>query len=138
MPRRAAIDSGPLVALFDASDKYHARALEFLEAYKGTLYSTNAVITEVMYLLSFSVQAQVDFLQWLVDGALEIVEIAVPDMIRIIEITKKYADLPMDFADASLVVICERMGIKNVASIDSDFNVYRTKNRATLKNIFKK
>lgn len=136
MQKKTAIDSGPLLALFDASDKYHATAMEFVKSYNGQLYSTNAVITEVMYLLSFSVKAQVDFLQWVVDGGLEVVEIQVEDLAKIIDMTKKYSDLPMDFADASLIAICEKRKIKDIASVDSDFYIYRTKDKSTLRNIF--
>jgi predicted nucleic acid-binding protein len=136
MPRRAAIDSGPLIALFDASDRYHQKAVEFIKGYRGQLYSTTAVITEVMYLLGFSVRAQINFLQWVVDGAIETVEVDKSDLCRIIEMTKKYSDLPMDFADGSLVAVCEKLKIKNVVSLDSDFYIYRTKNKSALKNLF--
>ena len=56
--------------------------------------------------------------------------------IRIIELTGKYSDVPMDFADASLVVLCERMKIRDVASIDSDFGIYRILEKYVFKNIF--
>ncbi len=138
MPRRSVVDSGPLIALFDSSDKHHSKAVEFIRAYQGALYTTNAVITEVMYLLGFSVRAQVDFLQWVIDGALHIVEIQTENLARIIEITEKYSDLPVDFADAGLIAISEKLKIKNVVTLDSDFYVYRTKNESALKNIFLK
>ncbi len=138
MPRRAAIDSGPLIALFDASDKYHSNAVEFLKGYSGQLYSTIPVIAEVMYILSFSIKAQVNFMQWVVDGAIEMVEVDNDAFKRIIEMTKKYSDLPMDFADGSLVAICEKLRIKNVVSIDSDFYIYRTESKSAFKNIFPK
>ena len=136
MPKRAVIDSGPLIALFDASDKYHKSAVAFIKEYRGQLYSTTAVITEVMYLLGFSVKAQVNFLQWVADGAIDLIEVEISDLYRIIEMTKKYSDLPMDFADGSLVAVCEKLKIKNVITLDSDFYVYRTKNKSDLKNLF--
>jgi len=49
---------------------------------------------------------------------------------------KKYDDLPADFADASLVAMCERRGIAEVATLDSDFDVYRTADRKHLRNVF--
>jgi predicted nucleic acid-binding protein len=55
---------------------------------------------------------------------------------RIVEIMRKYADLPADFADAALVAMCERRGIGSVASLDRHFDVYRTADRKRLRNVF--
>jgi len=93
------------------------------------------VIGEVLFLLGFSVDAQTDFLAWAV-GALDIDGETASDLPRIIEIMKKYADLPADFADASLVALCERRGIDTVATLDKHFDVYRTSTRKQLKNAF--
>ena len=48
---------------------------------------------------------------------------------------EKYEDLPADFADASLLALCERRGIETIASFDKDFDVYRTKGRKRLRNV---
>ena len=48
----------------------------------------------------------------------------------------KYADLPADFADASLVALCERIRSTTVASVDSDFTIYRTASRQVFRNLF--
>jgi predicted nucleic acid-binding protein len=49
---------------------------------------------------------------------------------------KKYADLPADFADASIVALCERRGIDTVATLDRHFDVHRTSARKQLQNVF--
>jgi uncharacterized protein len=136
VPKKIVIDAGPLIALFDKDDKYHADALKFLRNFKGELISNIAVITEVTHLLDFSVNAQIGFLRWVGNGGICIAEIMKEDLQRIIALTEKYADLPMDFADASLVALCERMKIKDIASVDRDFGIYRTKERQPLRNIF--
>ena len=136
MPAKTLVDSGPLVALFDRGDQYHQQARQFLRAFSGELISTAPVLTEVSYLLDFSVQAQVDFLNWVCAGALTLVDLPLGDLRRIVELTRKYADLPMDFADASLIAIGERLDIRQVATIDSDFYVYRTRDKAAFQNIF--
>ena len=136
MPKRTVIDSGPLIALFDKDDKYHKNALEFIKKLKGELISNYAVITEVSHLLDYSVRVQVDFLRWVFDGGISIADIFTEDLLRIIELTEKYSDLPMDFADASLVVLCERMKIRDIASIDKDFGIYRTREKKAFKNVF--
>jgi uncharacterized protein len=63
-------------------------------------------------------------------------EISQKDMFRIVELSKKYSDRPMDFADATLVIAAEKTGIREIISIDSDFNIYRLPGREMIQNIF--
>ena len=130
------VDAGPLIALFDKDDFYHQQILEFLKSYEGHLYTTWPVITETLHLLSFSVEVQLDFLKWLDRGGLRIFKFDQSILKRVINVTKKYNDLPVDFADASLIAVAEREDIKDIISIDSDFNVYQTDKGIFLNNIF--
>lgn len=57
------IDAGPLIALFDKSDKYHKIIEEFLKNFKGRLISSWPVMTEVSHLLDFNLLVQLDFLK---------------------------------------------------------------------------
>jgi uncharacterized protein len=136
VPRKVIIDSGPIIALFDKDDAYHEHAIGFLRDFKGELITNFAVVTEATHLLDFSVQAQTDFLQWLLEGGISVAEILPDDLDRVIELMKKYADLPGDFADATLIALCERLKIKEIASVDKDFTVYRLKDKQGFKNIF--
>lgn len=129
------IDSGPLIALFDGSDRYHQQAVNFIENVKGNLYTNIAVVTEVVHLLDFSQKAQQDFLIW-VERAVIIDQATLTDWDRILVLLRKYADLPADFADASLVVLCERLETLDVASVDSDFTVYRNYLKKPFNNVF--
>ena len=87
-------------------------------------------------MLDFHVSVQLAFLRWVYCGAIELVEIKIDDIEHILLLTEKYSNVPMDFADASLVVVAEKRNIKNVVSIDSDFYVYRTLSKGYLQNIF--
>lgn len=136
MPNEALIDSGPLMALFDRDDKYHKSSIEFIKGFRGKLISTTAVITEVCYLLDFSVKVQIDFLTWLRNGGVHLSELKQIDLNRIIQLTQKYSDLPMDFADSTLVAVGERLNVSQIATIDSDFYVYRFHQKHAFKNIF--
>lgn len=91
------------------------------------------VIAEVVALLPL--RFQVGFLAWVPDG-LEIDQQTAGDLRRIVAIMEKYADLPADFADASLLVMCERRNIASVATLDRHFDVYRTSGRKRLRNVF--
>ena len=135
--RKILIDSGPLIALFDRSDKYHLSSVNFIKSNKSELVTTIASITETLHLLNFSRNAQIDFLAWINAGALTIEPITANDIARIKELTIKYSDLPMDFADACLVLLGEKLNISNIATIDRDFDIYRLKGKKTFTTFIK-
>jgi len=123
------IDSGPLIALFDADDNHHKKAVNFIKENKFPLVTTLASITEALHLLDFNRNAQIDFLDWISKGALEVHNIDIPAFNKLRDLTIKYKDLPMDFADACLVYLAEELNITKIATIDRDFTIYRIKNK---------
>ena len=123
--KKILIDSGPLIALFDASDKHHYEAKKFIKTNKYPLITTIASITETLHLLDFNRNAQIDFLEWVQRGAVEIYSIENNAFQRIKELTVKYRDLPMDFADSCLVYLAEQLKLNTIATIDRDFTIYR-------------
>jgi predicted nucleic acid-binding protein len=131
------IDAGPLIALFDKDDSYHERIIEFIKNRNFKFITTTAVITEVSYMLNFNVEVQILFFEWILNEGVLIQEMQQSDISRIIELTKKYRDRPMDFADATLVVAAEKTGIRQIISIDSDFDIYRLPKKVRIENIFK-
>jgi predicted nucleic acid-binding protein len=130
------IDAGPLIALFDKNDRYHRKIKAFVRGKSWRFVTTTAVITEVSYMLNFNVQVQIDFFEWILNKGLILEEIHQQDMVRVIELTKKYQDRPMDFADATLVLAAEKTGIRSIISIDADFDIYRLPGKVRIKNIF--
>lgn len=129
------IDSGPLIALFDSSDRFHRESLEFIKVNKYPLITTIASITEALHLLDFNRNAQIDFLEWVSQGGVEIHNIQNNDFHRLKELTEKYRDLPMDFADSCLVFLAEKLDINTIATIDRDFTIYRIKGRKKFKTV---
>jgi predicted nucleic acid-binding protein len=123
------VDSGPLIALFDASDKHHANAINFIKNNESILITTIASTTETLHLLNFNRNAQIDFLEWINQGAVEIYPSENANFGRIQELTIKCSDLPMDFADACLVLLAEKLDINQIATIDRDFTIYKIKGR---------
>jgi predicted nucleic acid-binding protein len=138
MPRDIVVDTGPLVALFDADDNYHLAAENFVRLTSARLFSTMAVVTEAMYVLSDSLPARANLLTWIQRGGLTLVEPEKDDLGRIIDLIEKYFDLPMDFTDAVVVSLCERLNTPHVATVDSDFEIYRYHGRAKFINVFHK
>lgn len=133
--KKILIDSGPLIALFDASDKYHSAAINFIKTNKFPLVTTIASVTETLHLLDFNRNAQIDFIEWVHRGAVEIQNIENNDFGRLKELTEKYRDLPMDFADSCLVYLAEKMSLNTIATIDRDFSIYRIQGRRKFKII---
>jgi len=131
------IDAGPLIALFAANDKHHKGIRDFLKAHPYRFVSTLAVFTEVSHILGFSVKAQMDFYEWVMYKGVIISDINQNDMPRIVELTDEYADLPMDFADATLVITAEKANIREIISLDKDFDVYRLPGREQIQNVYK-
>jgi predicted nucleic acid-binding protein len=129
------VDAGPLIALFDRDDRHHRRAVEFVGASRSRLVTNMPVLTEATFLLRFSVEAQRDLLLW-AHRSLEIDQATSADLPRIAALLEKYRDMPADFADASLIALAERMNLSRVASVDSDFAVYRAFGKRALVNAF--
>lgn len=135
MPSIAA-DSSVLYAAFDATDRNHRRATGFLAGARATLMTNLPVLTEVANLLRKSRETQRGFLTF-ATHALAIDQQTAADLPRTVAIMSKYADLPADFADASLIAMCERLGIDMIATLDKDFDVYQLNTGNRLRNVFR-
>ncbi len=124
-----AVDAGPIVALFDRSDNKHEICHDVLKSIRLPLVTTIPVLTEAFYLLNFSYHIQDDLWEFIVQDKLKIYNLNSSLLKRCRELMKKYHDLPMDFADASLVAVAEAENISKIFTLDhKDFKVYRTKN----------
>ena len=130
------IDAGPLIALFNKNDKYHKKIIKFIKEYDGVLTTSWPVLIEVCHMLDFNINAQIDFLKWVKLGGLRIENIESTEIDRIIQLSEKYSDIPMDLADVSLVVLSERLKIREIITIDTEYYIYRTIKREMIKNIF--
>ncbi|RLA76510.1 MAG: pilus assembly protein [Epsilonproteobacteria bacterium] len=131
------IDSGPIIALFDKDDKYHKKTLEFMHSFDGKLISTWAVITEVTHMLSFNLTVQLNFLKWVEMEAITIYQIEQSELTAMIKMMQKYSDIPMDLADSTLMYVAQKENIKDIISIDSDFDIYRTIKKQSLNNLLR-
>ena len=114
----AILDTGPWVALIDRSESRHTDCVQWLKNFSGSLYSTEAVLTEVLYLLNFSLRAQCAALDFVLKSVIEIVPSSTESLKKTKSLMKKYADLPMDFADASIVCLALETGMQNIVTFD--------------------
>jgi predicted nucleic acid-binding protein len=125
------VDAGPLVAILDRDDADHEACVSVLRRLEPPLLTTWPALAEAMYLLGDRVGWAGQELLWrlLVRGDLVLHELDDAAILRSQAQMKKYRDLPMDLADATLVVAAEQCGITRIFTLDSDFLVYRLKGR---------
>jgi uncharacterized protein len=120
------VDTGPLIALIHEDDNEHRACKDAFASFNEPLGTVWPVLTEAIYLLSFSWEAQTALMEMIETGAVEILPLGVADIPRIRELMRKYRDLPMDLADAALVRVAERERLRRVFTIDRrDFQIYR-------------
>lgn len=120
------LDAGPMIAILSAGDANHRRCAKALESLNESMVTVWPAVTEAMYLLGFSNRAQEALWQLLESAAVSIAEMGKTDIPRMRDLMRKYADLPMDLADAALVRVAERERIRTVFTIDRrDFEIYR-------------
>ena len=121
---RALCDSGPLVALFDPRDAAHEECVSGLRVFGGSLVTTWAVLTEVFHFLDQPRERECLW-EFILRDALHLEDILLAELPRLRSLIDKYADLPIDFADASLVVLAERLRLRKVFTLDRHFRLYR-------------
>ena len=127
------IDAGPLVALVDADDQYHEKCVDCLKSLREPLVTVWPPLVEAVYLLGDLPKAQEALWEMLSRGAVQLLTLDLADIPRIRELMIKYADRPMDLADAALVTVAERDGIRKIFTVDrNDFSVYRLHGRISL------
>jgi uncharacterized protein len=122
------LDTGPLVAYLDASEPDHSQVATRLDAFTGQLFTTNAVITEAMHLVSAVRRGPTLLAEFVAQSGLQILDFSQADeLAEAARRMEKYADLPMDYADATLVLLGERIGVTAILTLDRrGFSVYRS------------
>jgi predicted nucleic acid-binding protein len=126
--KRWLVDTGPLVAYLDRADPMHGVVSEQLDGFTGQLATTGAVVTEVMYFVSEASEGPLSFAELLVSSDVQVIESMHPSAILAAAmLMRKYADTPMDFADATLVVMAEQLDLTDILTLDRrGFSTYRT------------
>lgn len=135
------IDSGFLIAILSKTDQFHEKALRLRKSINNRKWITTwPVLTEVCHLLMIrkASHAISQLLQMYEIGGYEIFSISQNHIPQLLKFLEKYKNLPMDLADASLVILAEELGHGDIVSTDHrDFETYRWKNHKPFHNLFK-
>jgi predicted nucleic acid-binding protein len=119
------LDTGPIIAMLNTSDRHHRRCVDRVNSLEGQLVTCEAVVGEACYLLRNIHGATKDILTNITRG-----EFCVPFRLadraeQVSRLMTKYADLPMDLADACLVDLATELKSSRIFTLDSDFHTYR-------------
>jgi len=127
---KALADTGALLALLDKNDRWHPACVDDFAKLHLPLITSTAVLTELFHLVgdrAHEVRATWAFIR---SGAVSVVPIRDTDLSALDRLMVKYSDRPMDFADATLVLLAQRQSLNTVFTIDfSGFETYRIESR---------
>jgi predicted nucleic acid-binding protein len=126
------VDAGPLVALIDRRQRHHVWVSETLKRFRNPLVTCDAVITEATHLLEPGKTGCRALMETLERGTLTSKLELNPHVRRVSELMRRYADVPMSFADACLVRMTELHADVLLWTLDSDFRVYRRHGRQAI------
>ncbi|MBW8875480.1 MAG: PIN domain-containing protein [Acidobacteria bacterium] len=114
------VDSGAVYALFDADDLHHSAVRKVVDSHQGPLIIPVAILAEIDYLLltNLGVQAELDFLKSLQEGAFTFEPFTVEDLGRCREIISQYRDLGLGLADTAVMATAERLRTLMVLTVD--------------------
>ena len=120
------LDTGALVSLLDRRQSLHERCKTALREWTGSVVSTEAVLTEASHLLRSQPGGRAACVEVFLSGAATLMPLTRAMLRRAHSLLQQYEDLPMDFADATLVVLAEQLGADSVLTTDRrDFEIYR-------------
>jgi len=130
MPARGLVDTGALLALLDRDDRWHQRCAEAFATLRLPLATSAAVLAELFHLLGDDRRELTAAWGLLRSGAVTVLPIDDVDLPELEALMKRYADRPMDFADATLVHLARRERLNTVFTVDQDdFETYRIDGR---------
>jgi len=122
------VDTGPLIALFDPKDGRHERCARTLQEVREPLQTTIPVLTEAFHMLGPESVGSDRLRDFIGRGGLSVWFFNEASLTRAFELMERYADHPMDLADASLVAAAELLGTRRIFTVDrNDFESYRVR-----------
>jgi predicted nucleic acid-binding protein len=131
------LDTGPLVAYLAPDDPAHVEVVACLDEFSGQLSTTSAVITEAMHFVAGDPAGPRLLAEFATASGLAIFDFSQPALLReAVQLMEKYGDTPMDFADATLLLLAEELGALDILTLDRrGFSIYRTRDGKPLRRV---
>jgi len=123
------VDTGSLVAYLDASQDGHAEVVSTVEPFVGRIATTSAVSTGAMHFVGGASTGPRLLVDLLVAWDVEVYDFSEPaGLPEVVALMEQYANVPMDFADATLVLLAEALRVEEILTLDRrGFSTYRTR-----------
>lgn len=112
------LDTGPLVAFFNAKDKHHENCVAFFSQLRGRRLLPATVLAEVSWQLEHWPRVEALFIEHVAMGFFELVNLTSDDLLRVSKLITKYADFPLGAVDASVIAVAERYEVDRIATLD--------------------
>jgi predicted nucleic acid-binding protein len=112
------LDTGPLVALLDATDPDHDRCAALIRETREPRIVPVCVLVEVEYLLRPWPRALAALLADFETGALQLLDLPTRWLMRSGELIDRYRDLPLGLVDATVIAATEMLDETKVATLD--------------------
>ena len=132
------VDTGAWLGLADRGDAYHARCLDFFRLNREPLMTTYPVLVECVHRMfkRIGVAKTLGWIETLATQGVGVLVMGADHLPRLTALMRQYRDLPMDLADASLVLLAEDVGEGRIVSTDErDFHTFRWKNQHPFSNL---
>jgi uncharacterized protein len=134
MKAQGLIDTGALVALLDRDDKWHSACVEGFARARLPVATSAAVLAELFHLIGDGKRNQAAAWRLLRSGAITVMPILDDDLPDLQALMERYADRPMDFADATLVLLARRLSVADILTVDhDDFETYRIQGKRSFR-----
>jgi len=126
MQAQGLVDTGAILAVLNGRDRWHRRCVEAFESLRLPLATSAAVLAELFHLFGDHPENVAAGWRFVRSGAVTVLPITDSDVPELDRLMSRYADRPMDFADASLVHLATRESLPTIFTIDhDDFETYR-------------
>jgi uncharacterized protein len=123
--RDVLLDTGPLVAVLDSADQWHATCADAWYEVVQRCITTEACVTEASQLVGRAGAASLP-LEMVLAAGVPVVSLERPGHEQAVRLMRRYATLPMDYADATLVVVADALRLHTVFTMDrKGFRTYR-------------
>jgi predicted nucleic acid-binding protein len=126
------LDTSGLLAAIDESQRRHASCTDTLARSRAPFILSPFVLAELDYLLATEVgtEAEAALLDEVARGVYRLETFSASEVATALEIIKRYRDLEIGLADASIVVLAHKYGVRDILTLDErHFRALRTIDR---------